>query len=59
MPKTKRKKQEKPNKYLAQGGFDVPFLIIVLILLTIGLVMLFSASYTYAYYNRGQSAFFL
>ncbi len=58
MPKTKRKKQEKPNKYLAQGGFDVPFLIIVLILLTIGLVMLFSASYTYAYYNRGQSAFF-
>lgn len=58
MPKNKRRRQEKSNRYLAQGGFDVPFLIIVLVLLTLGLVMLFSASYTYAYYNRGQSAFF-
>ncbi len=58
MSNTKRKRQNKPNKYLAEGGFDVPFLIIVLILLTIGLVMLFSASYTYAYYNKGQSMFF-
>lgn len=58
MPKNKRRRQEKSNRYLAQGGFDVPFLIIVLVLLTLGLIMLFSASYTYAYYNRGQSAFF-
>jgi len=59
MPNSRQKRQTKPNKYLAEGGFDVPFLIIVLVLLTIGLVMLFSASYTYAYYNtKGDSTFF-
>lgn len=47
------------SKYLAVGGFDVPFLLLVIIILTTGLVMLFSASYTYAYYNEnGDSAYF-
>ncbi|NCC87360.1 MAG: cell division protein FtsW [Clostridia bacterium] len=59
MSKSRQNKQTKPNKYLAEGGFDVPFLIIVLVILTIGLVMLFSASYTYAYYHKGgDSTFF-
>lgn len=58
MPTTKKRKQRKQSKYWAEGGFDIPFLIIVLVLLTIGLVMLFSSSYTYAYYNRGDSAYF-
>lgn len=35
------------------------FLTIVMILLTVGLIMLFSSSYVYAYYNRnGNGAFF-
>ena len=37
----------------------MPFLLLVITILTIGLVMLFSASYTYAYYNEGgDSAYF-
>lgn len=37
------------------GSFDIPFLALTMTLLTIGLVMLFSASYAYAYYNEGSS----
>lgn len=37
------------------GAFDIPFLALTMILLTIGLVMLFSASYAYAYYKTGSS----
>lgn len=39
------------SPYFAIGGFDVPFFILVMLLLTIGLVMMFSASYASAYYN--------
>lgn len=38
-----------------QGPMDLTFLILVLILLTIGLIMLFSASYANAYYLMGNS----
>ncbi|MBR5245782.1 MAG: FtsW/RodA/SpoVE family cell cycle protein [Clostridia bacterium] len=34
---------------------DIPFLAILMSIVTIGLIMLFSASYTYSYYNRGDS----
>jgi len=37
------------------GGVDLTFLILVLLLLSIGLVMLFSASYPNALYYRGNS----
>lgn len=41
------------------GAVDLYFLILVLILLAVGLVMLFSASYPYAYYNNdGDSLFY-
>ncbi|MBQ8767666.1 MAG: cell division protein FtsW [Clostridia bacterium] len=55
---TKRKQRKKNsiiNTFLAQGSMDIPFLIILMTIVTIGLVMLFSASYTYSYYNRGGS----
>ncbi|MBO5333324.1 MAG: FtsW/RodA/SpoVE family cell cycle protein [Clostridia bacterium] len=35
---------------------DIPFLAILMTIVTIGLVMLFSASYTYSYYFRSGSA---
>ena len=39
---------------------DLPLFFLVLVLLTIGLVMLFSASYAYAYYNQnGDSYWFI
>ncbi len=41
------------------GAFDVQFLAIVLILITFGLIMLFSASYVYSYYNQhGDSLYY-
>ena len=48
------KKTEKKNRILLSGKLDVSFLSFVMILLTIGLVMLFSASYAYSYeyYNN-------
>ena len=40
-------------------GLDLPFLLIILLLLAIGLIMMFSASYPIAYYNMGDSFYFL
>ena len=43
-----------------RSGMDLPFFFLILVLLTIGLVMLFSASYPYAYYNmNGDSYYFI
>lgn len=55
MKKTGVKGIQKSDLFVT-GGFDVPFLALTLLLLTIGLVMLFSASYPYAFYHdQGQS----
>lgn len=37
------------------GRMDLPFFIIVIILMTFGLVMMFSASYAWGYYESGDS----
>lgn len=44
------------NKRLA---FDKPLLIIVLILLVVGLIMMYSASYAYAYYELKDSTYYI
>ncbi len=55
-PRQKTKKNKSLiNTFLAQGSMDIPFLMILIAIVTIGLIMLFSASYTYSYYNRGGS----
>ncbi len=41
------------------GGMDLTFLVLVLLILTIGLVMMFSASYADAYYREGNSFFYI
>ena len=41
-----------------RGVIDLPFLILTLILVVIGLVMLFSASFARAYNDEGNSAFY-
>lgn len=51
-----QKKQFSLGKYLTRREMDVPFFLLVITLLTIGLVMLLSASYTYAYYNEGGNS---
>ncbi|MBE6719795.1 MAG: hypothetical protein E7571_03935, partial [Ruminococcaceae bacterium] len=40
------------------GGMDIPFFAITIALLTVGLVMLFSASYPYALQNEGNSYYY-
>ena len=42
-----------------QSGFDMPFLIAVLLLLAFGMVMLYSVSYAVAYYRNEDSAYYI
>ncbi len=51
----KTKKNSIINTFFTNGSMDIPFLVILMSIVTIGLIMLFSASYTYSYYNRGDS----
>lgn len=47
-------------KLFSKGsGLDLPFLLLLLTLLIIGIVMMFSASYPYAYERYGNSYYFL
>ncbi|MGN1126999.1 MAG: FtsW/RodA/SpoVE family cell cycle protein [Ruminococcus sp.] len=58
--KTPPKARKKRFSLFSIGmGIDLPFLIIILVLLVIGLIMMFSASYPVAYYNNGDSFYFL
>ena len=52
-------KQLKREKRIGLGKIDITFLSFVLILLTIGLVMLFSASYAYSLEYYGNSYMFI
>lgn len=38
---------------------DMPLLCIILLLLVVGIIMMYSASFAYAYYNRGNSNYFV
>ena len=51
--------KDKKFKFIQEGKLDITFLSLVLILLIIGLVMLFSASYAYSYENYGNSYKFI
>lgn len=42
-----------------RGKIDATFLVLVFVLLTVGLVMLFSASHAYAFYNEGDSFYYI
>ena len=46
------------KKYIQNGAMDLPFFIIVIVLVTVGLVMLYTASYANAYYYESNSAIF-
>lgn len=58
--KKKRRLMYKGVPVFSDGGFDIIFLILVFALLTIGLVMMFSASYVSAKYDAdaGYSAYY-
>ena len=54
-----QKSRKKQSFFNTDGKMDITFLSLVLILLTIGLVMLFSASYAFSYENYGNSYRFI
>lgn len=43
-------KAKKKHGFLIRGGLDIPFFMIVIALITLGLIMMFSASSSYSYY---------
>ena len=47
------------DEQLARGPMDLPFLMLVLLLLGIGLIMMFSASYATAYYHDGDPLLYI
>lgn len=49
---TAKKKKGLGSMLLARGSIDIPFFLLLITIVTIGLIMLFSASYTYSYYHR-------
>lgn len=53
-----RKKKSPLSMFLNNGSIDIPFFLLLIVIVTVGLIMLFSASYTYSYYNRdGDSTY--
>lgn len=65
-PQPSRQPRQNANKSLALkksdlltvGAMDIPFFALTIALLTIGLIMLFSASYPYALQNEGDSYYY-
>lgn len=49
------KVRNKVKMFSVRAGIDLPFFLLVLTLVVIGLIMLFSASYASAYYSTGSS----
>lgn len=55
-----RQRKMKNAKWFSVGmGIDLPFCLIILILLITGTVMMFSASYAFSYYTQGDSYAYL
>ncbi len=60
MARETRKRVKSEKRIRTQGVIDYPFLILVIVLMGIGLLMLFSASYATAYYeNRASTYYFM
>lgn len=51
-------RQSRKKKQLIKSSFDLTFLVLVMIILLLGLVMMFSASYADAYYTHHQDSFY-
>lgn len=51
-----KKKKLGNNALFTNGAMDIPFFLILMTIVTVGLIMLFSASYTYSYYFRTSSS---
>ncbi len=54
----KRSKGISKDDIFITGSMDIPFLALTIALLTIGLIMLFSATYPYAYYRYNHDSYY-
>ncbi len=53
-------KKRRSGLFVLSAGFDMPFFILLMLVLAVGLVSLFSASFAYSYYwNDGDSYYFI
>ena len=59
MSAAQRRGKLKQRMFERGMGIDLPFLLLVLVLLVIGMVMMFSASFPVAYYNLGDSYYYI
>lgn len=53
------KQKKKNNLFWAKGSMDIPFFLLLMTVVTVGLIMLFSASYTYSYYHRDGDSLYI
>ena len=58
-PSLMRRVKKKFRIFSIRAGLDMPLFLLVLVLLVIGLVMMFSASYANAYFYYGDSYYFI
>lgn len=57
---TRKRVVKRQYKFFNRGmGLDLPFCLLILVLLVIGTIMMFSASYPVAYYEIGDSYYYL
>lgn len=54
----KAREKERESRELASGPLDLPFCLLILLLTAVGLVMLLSASFPYAYYKMQDPTYF-
>lgn len=55
---TKRRKKTDAVPERKQGPMDLPFFLLVILIMSFGLIMMFSASYASAYYIKENSAYY-
>lgn len=59
-PQERRQRRRIKHSLFSLGrGLDMPLFIFIMVLLAIGLVMLFSASYAWGYYHDGSSYYYI
>lgn len=57
--KGSHRRPKKIKTFMRGMGLDLPFLLLVIVLVVIGLIMMFSASYPVSYYEIGDSFYYL
>ena len=53
------KQKKKFRLFSVANGFDMPMFILLMILLVVGLISLYSASYVYSFYKNGDSYLYI